>query len=363
MNRRAIFVALILSIVVSYVLWNKIQTTGKTGEVITNIPPKLETKALVVAKKRVPVRTRVEAGNVNELFEMKDLLASEANRFPDAFTAIASLTGRFTAVTILQGDVITNERMLADDAIPDLAHAIPEGRRAVSIAVSKVSGVGGFIEQGNFVDVIAMFKLPSGEAISKIVLQDILVLAVGGMYQFDGTLATAPPAIAAGKVDLVTMAVTPEELERLMYLDSGVTFRLVLKNPKDKNKRVETTGATEKAVMKGLGIGEEEPAPQPVARPIQPTIPPEQPTFELPTTPVAPVVKEPPAVAVTAAPKDDGKVEIWYGSSDQRKELIRETLPTRMGGSTYTPVAPTRLPSPTSQAPTRDIAAPGIDEE
>lgn len=354
MNRRAIVVALILSIVVSAALWQKIRTSSTPGEVITNLPPKLETKALVVAKKRIPVRTRVEASTVNDMFELKDLLASEAERFPGAFTSVASLSGRFTAVTILQGDVITSERMLADDAIPNLAHAIPEGRRAVSIAVSKVTGVGGFIEQGNFVDVIANFPLPGNKFLSKIVLQDIPVLAVGGMYQFDAALATTPPAIAAGKVDLVTLAVTPEELERLMYLDSGVVFRLVLKNPKDKDKRVETKGATENTVMSGLGLLNEPPAP---ATPGTPKPPEPQPPAEVTSFVLPPAAKlrEPPVVAKVQPKADDGKVEIWYGSRKQREEVIREAQPTKAAVSPEENPAGLSAPVKTS-AP--DIANP-----
>ncbi|RCK79980.1 MAG: Flp pilus assembly protein RcpC/CpaB [Candidatus Ozemobacter sibiricus] len=326
----------------------------------------------MVAKKRIPVRTRLEPKLLNEMFEIKEINASDALHFPNAFTAIASLANRFTAVPILQGDVMTEQRLLAEDAIPDLAHAIPPGKRAVSIAVSKVTGVGGFIQQGNYVDVIATFKLKNRETVSKIVLQDILVLAVGNMFQFDGSLASTPPAIAAAKVDLVTLAVTPEELERLMFLDSGVTFRLVLKNPKDKDNRVQTTGATEKAVLKGLGMEAEEGVAD--ARAALPK-PPENPAVNVvgsgspPSSPAptTPIEATPAMVAAgidtsptPTRPLVDDKVEIWYGSSDLRRELIRETYPLQ---TTNRPV-PTSLPRPslaTTNRPapqTVDIANP-----
>ncbi len=175
------------------------------------------------------------------------------------------------------------------------------------------------------------------------------------MYQFDGTLATAPPAIAAGKVDLVTLAVTPEELERLMYLDSGVVFRLVLKNPKDKDKRVETPGATEKAVMKGLGLLEEPPAPATPAtpKPAEPQPPVEVTSFSLPPAPGA---QEKPAVT-EVQPKDDGKVEVWYGSPKQREEVLREAQPTK-AAAVPAGEKPAGLPAPVkTSAP--DIANPG----
>ena len=61
------------------------------------------------------------------------------------------------------------------------------------------------------------------------------------------------PAIAASKAELITLALTPEDLEKLMYLDAGTTFRLVLKNPTDKDNVVQTKGATEQIVLKDIG--------------------------------------------------------------------------------------------------------------
>ena len=41
-----------------------------------------------------------------------------------------------------------------------------------------------------------------------------------------------------------------------MYLDAGTTFRLVLKNPTDKDNVVQTRGATEQIVLSDIGHGE-----------------------------------------------------------------------------------------------------------
>jgi Flp pilus assembly protein CpaB len=99
-----------------------------------------------------------------------------------------------------------------------------------------VTSVGGFIQQGDFVDVIATFRPRGSEPVSKIVLQDIQILAVGGSYQFAGGIPTQTPSIMAAKAELITLAVTPEELEKMMQLDTGTTFKFVLKNPSDQTK-------------------------------------------------------------------------------------------------------------------------------
>jgi hypothetical protein len=110
-------------------------------------------------------------------------------------------------------------------------------------------------------------------------------------------MATAAPAISAGKVELVTLALNPIDLEKLMYLDSGTNFRLVLKNPRDKDTKVQTKGATERIVLSDIGHPD---FVQQVMQPVSPT-----------------TIDKTPQVIV--APVDDGKVEIMYGAIARRE--------------------------------------------
>ena len=300
MNKKAIFVALLVSLVVSALLWNKIQQKQQppTNNIaIPQVPAqKPKEEPVVVCKKQIAARTRIESSMLEEYFETQMRIASS---IPDlAFTNVASLTNRYTAVTILPDDIITPKRLLDEDTVPNLARAIPAGKRAVSIAVSKASSVGGFIQQGDFVDVIATFRPRNGETITKIVLQDIQVLAIGNTYEFEGLVATHTPAIAASKAELITLALTPEDLEKLMYLDAGTTFRLVLKNPTDKDNVVQTRGATEQIVLKDIGH----------ASTVE--------TAQAQTSTPAPVSHQ---HHYQEEAIDDGKVEIMFGTSKRRE--------------------------------------------
>ncbi|MDN5279486.1 MAG: pilus assembly protein CpaB [Clostridiales bacterium] len=297
MNRRAIFVALIASLAISMLLWNKLQksTPPEPKPPVVEQPTILK-KPVVVSTKRLAARTRLEPEIVKQSFEIREIIASAV---PDtAFTDLASITNRYTAITILPDDIMTPGRLLDEASVPNLARAIPPGKRAVSIAVSKVSSVGGFIQQGDFVDVIATFRPRNSVPITKIVLQDIQVLAVGGKYEFSGATASQSPAISASKVELITLAVTPSELERLMYLDTGTSFRFVLKNPQDKDRKIHTKGATERTVLSDIGHPDYVQT-QPISV----------------STSSTETVKEP----VIIEPVDDGKVEIMYGATVRRE--------------------------------------------
>ncbi|GAB4272316.1 MAG: hypothetical protein Kow0029_10850 [Candidatus Rifleibacteriota bacterium] len=293
MNRRAIFVALLASLAISMLLWNKLQTgtPQKIEAPVVQVPAILK-KPVVVSTKLIAARTRLEPELVKQSFEIREIVASAV---PDgAFTDLASITNRYTAVTILPDDIITPMRLMDEASIPNLARAIPPGKRAVSIAVSKVTSVGGFIQQGDYVDVIATFRPRNSEPITKIVLQDIQVLAVGNTFELDGSITSSTPAISASKVELITLAVTPSELERLMYLDSGTTFRFVLKNPKDKDKKIHTKGATERIVLSDIG----------------------HPDYVQKVAAADSVSK---ATSTIIEPVDDGRVEIMYGAHSRRE--------------------------------------------
>ncbi len=321
MNKRAIFVALVASLVISMLLWNKLQT---------NQPPKIEAPIVqqptilktpvVVSTKRLAARTRLEPKIVQDSFEIREMIASAVPA--DAFSDLASITHRYTSVTILPDDMMTEKRLLDEASVPNLARAIPPGKRAVSIAVSKVTSVGGFVQQGDIVDVIATFRPRNSEPVTKIVLQNIQILAVGNTYEFDGSIPSSTPAISAAKVELVTLALSPAELEKLLYLDSSTNFRFVLKNPVD-NNLIQTKGATERTVMSDIG----------------------HPDYVKQTVVSSDEGKTEAVVTTILEPMDDGRVEIMYGASS-RREIYKyggpaaskfRQLPAQPVASAYTP--------------------------
>jgi len=127
------------------------------------------------------------------------------------------------------------------------------------------------------------------------VLQDIQILAVGSSYQFAGGIPTMTPSIMAAKADLITIAVTPEELEKIIQLDDSTSFKFVLKNPNDKDKRVATKGATQRSVLQEIG----------------------HPDYVQVTTTAPASAGETSKVVI--APVDDGKVEVMYGATKRRE--------------------------------------------
>jgi pilus assembly protein CpaB len=318
-NRKAIFVALLVSLGVSLVLWKQLQAP-KPVDTSTPVaaPAPVETRPVVVAKNRIPTRTRLEAAVIAESFEIRDIATS--SMIEGALNATDSMLNKYTSMTVLPGDQMTSARMLEKDAVPNLSFAVKQGRRAFTIPVDPVKGIAGFIQQGDFVDIIATFRPPGAETVSKMILQDIQILAVGKTYfqELDlGAGASPTAAIMSQMTDLITLSVTPEELERLMYLDSaGVFYKLVLKNPLDKDIKIVTKGATEKIVMKDLGIDKDSleglvGIPKPVVS-------------DIPAQPVSPIVPTFTPAPIPDVPEDLGTIEVIYGPSRRKEDVLKE---------------------------------------
>ena len=114
------------------------------------------------------------------------------------------------------------------------------GKRAITVRVNDVVGVAGFALPGNKVDILVNTKDENDKPISKIVLEQILLLAVA---QDLGRDETKPKVVNA-----VTLEVTPEQAEKLDLARSIGTLSLALRNQID-STLVTTTGVRVKDLL------------------------------------------------------------------------------------------------------------------
>jgi pilus assembly protein CpaB len=113
---------------------------------------------------------------------------------------------------------------------------IPPGKRAVSIKVDEAIQKSGFVLPNSRVDVLVTMS-PGGGAPkeSRIVLQDVLVLAADKTVEMKDNKPVT--------MTTVTMAISPEETERLALAQNEGKVTLALRNLKD-DKLVSTKGIT-----------------------------------------------------------------------------------------------------------------------
>lgn len=220
----AVIVALITSLLIFTYLQKK--TTGKQAV--------LETQIISVAVIDLGWGTVLKKEMVKTEPYLKDSLP--AGSFPDP----AALAGRVLISPVKAREPIL-ESKLAPTSITagGVAAVVSPKKRAVSVKVDKVIGVAGFVHPGNRVDVLVTIttqKTP--EAMTKIVLENILVLAAGPEIQLKGKEEKSVP------VEVITLEVTPEEAEKLTLAATEGKVQLALRNFTD----------TEDVLTKGISI-------------------------------------------------------------------------------------------------------------
>jgi len=205
-------------------------------------------------------------------------------------------------------ETITNSKLAPAGMGGGLSAVIPEGYRAMTVKVDDVVGVSGFIMPGSYVDVIAVIVSASqqnGEPISKIVLQNIKVLASGP--KIDSPENQREPT----SVKAVTLQVTPEQAEKLVLAANEGKLQLVMRNYSDQED-TQTKGANKNSLLSGESY-----VPQPEPKREQT----EQSKVARVTQPVRRVTAMPREEKPAAQPVSRNSVELIEGSKRRAVEL------------------------------------------
>jgi len=164
-----------------------------------------------------------------------------ASALGDAVADPAKLESRVLNVNVRRGEPIVEARLAPVGAKGGLSAVIAGGNRAITVKVNEVVGVAGFALPGNYVDILVNTRDDKDKALSKIVLEKILVLAVAQEAARDET----KPKV----VEAVTLQVTPEQAEKLDLARSIGNLSLVLRNQTDGDSTA-TTGARKEDLLR-----------------------------------------------------------------------------------------------------------------
>ena len=208
---------------------------------------------VVVAKIEIPLGSKIFA-------EQLTVAQFPRNVTPDgAFPAIDDkLIGRVAVTRISAREPITESRLAPVGSAGGLSSVIPEGFRAMTVKVDDIVGISGFIQPGTLVDVVVVIDPPSKEGasqekVSKIVLQNIKVLANGQ------NIDKPKNDREAERVKAVTLQVTPEQAEKLALAATEGQLQLVMRNAVDQNDEL-TPGANKASLLSGERA---QPVPEP----------------------------------------------------------------------------------------------------
>ena len=259
-------VSLVFALVVSAIFY---QLTAMAGAPTAKAPESKDMKDVVVAAKPLGLGGSIKPGDVK-------VTKIPADQFPKgAFSKVEEVMDRPVVSNILLEEPIIVGRLGERGSGQGIAPIIPVGMRAVSVRVTEVVGVAGFVLPGMRVDVLVTGRPPdSTDTVTTTVLQNIIVLSAGQTYQPDAR----GQAINA---NTVTLLVSPEQAELLTLAGNEGRIQLVLRNGSDHG--IEKTPGRQLGELFGRGNGKKRrnqgggegentegssPAPRPRPRPV-----------------------------------------------------------------------------------------------
>lgn len=214
-------------------------------------------KAALATKKVVVAARDVQLGTALSADALKTVDWPSSSLPEGALQDIKQADSRVIRVGLQRGEPVLESKLAPVGTKGGLSSIIASGKRAITVRVNEVIGVAGFALPGNLVDVMVNTKDDNERAVSKIVLDQVLVLAVAQEASRD---ETKPKVVSA-----VTLELSPEQAETLDLARSVGSLSLVLRNQLDKDPAL-TAGARKRDLLR-ISAEPEKPALKPaVAR-------------------------------------------------------------------------------------------------
>jgi len=144
---------------------------------------------------------------------------------------------RFALMPISVNEPILADKISAPGAGASIAALLPEGMRAATVAINDVSGVAGFVQPNDTVDVLITRQVQGGpngaQQVTDVLLQNIRVLAIDQQAKNpDGTPKVGRTA---------TFEVAPLDAQKLALAQTTGSLSLVLRKPGEANNPVVET--------------------------------------------------------------------------------------------------------------------------
>src|SRR5689334_18495042 len=157
---------------------------------------------------------------------------------PGAFTTAQQLLPdgkrRVALMPIAVNEPILKDKISAEGQGASISALLPDGMRAATVRINDVSGVAGFIQPNDHVDVLITRTPPEGGSeVTDVLLQNIRVIAMGkNAKDADGKPISARTA---------TMEVSPIDAQKLALGEAAGNLSLVLRKPGEPNNPVVET--------------------------------------------------------------------------------------------------------------------------
>lgn len=181
---------------------------------------------------------KIEAGTALDPSKFRKETRAIAVGSVNLITSFDKLRGAYAASYIAAGQPLLMEYMTSKAPINEIQANIPDGYRAVSIAVDDVSNVEGWVRAGAKVDVMLASQV-NGKPVITMVVQNAKVLSAGQVAAMKGK----------GDVTTITIMVTVEEAAKIQLASTAGQMSLSLRGDEETVESAESTTVSIDAVF------------------------------------------------------------------------------------------------------------------
>ncbi len=192
---------------------------------------------VLVAQRALPVGTIITADSMAFQQWPKDMVQDAY--FIDGEANMTKLLGTVVRYPVTAGQPVTQGALVAPGDRGFLAAALGPGMRAVTITVSKKTGVAGFVFPGDRVDLVLTQSVRAGEGeplrAAETILRNLRVLATDQSTETE----TENGKTIVKTANTVTLEVTPRIGEKIAVADTIGTLNLSLRSIADNQTELE----------------------------------------------------------------------------------------------------------------------------
>lgn len=226
-----------------------------------------EPMEVLVASQDLPEGAELRAEHVKTAAIPKRFIGPYAARMA------GDVAGLITIAPIAEGEQILLNKLRRKDDVPrdaTLAGLTPQGKRAITIGVDAITGVGGFVRPGDSVDILWTLQVPvpdhpDGQLVTLTLFQDVPVLAVGGDM-------IGRASATESRDYTVTLTMNPQQISFLLLARDtpGTRIQLSLRSKSDAGASVAVAPANLNSLLEAsLGIKPPQPPPPKLVRQVE----------------------------------------------------------------------------------------------
>jgi pilus assembly protein CpaB len=223
MNTNRLLIGLVIALVIAFLLSSFVYKQFQKASIVKPT----STQSLVVAAMPLQLGTRLDASNTR-------VIQWPANQqVAGMFSRAEEVANRAIITPLAENEPVLEGKLAPKESGAGLSATIPEGMRALSVAVNEVVGVAGFVIPGTMVDVLVTGRVMGKDAaqgdITRTILENVRVLAAGQKVEQDRE--GKPQTVA-----VITLLVTPDDASKLTLAAADGRIQLSLRNTVDAKK-------------------------------------------------------------------------------------------------------------------------------